>query len=148
MPMANDVATSAGSRTMPGAMSIAAMPRWCIAKMPAPVVVAAIARRRRGSSGALATVSATAQTAVAAHHESSVSPGASPMAIGSENASMPKKCIDQMPVPRTTDPPNHQRRASVRLPLCMRLARSRATNEAKTAMAIERTTTIGSKWEA
>lgn len=116
--------------------------------MPAPIVFAAIARPRRDGSGAPATVSATADTAVSAHHESRVSPGVSPMAIGSENASMSKKCIDQMPVPRTTDPPNHQRRASVRLPLCMRWARSRATNGAKTAMAIERATTIGSKWEA
>jgi hypothetical protein len=47
--------------------------------------------------------------------------------MGSENASMPTKCIDQIPVPIATEPPIHQGSAARRSATRTRLARSSAT---------------------
>jgi hypothetical protein len=56
---------------------------------------------------------------------------------------MPTKCIDQTPVPITTDPPSHHMMASPRSVVRTRLARSSVTYDAKLAMSTDATTPQG-----
>ncbi len=75
----------------------------------------------------LATPSATAEAHTAASQDRKVSPPLKPIAMGSSNACMPTKCMDQMPVPITVEPAIHQMEPTSRRELCMRRARSRVT---------------------
>ena len=113
-------------------------------QMPAPIASDPAARRRTESEPRLATASAIADTATAAIHESNVRNLVYPSAMGNENASMPTKCMDQMPVPMATEPPIHQDRATPRSLVRTRFARSSVTYEAKLATKMDATTTHGS----
>ena len=63
--------------------------------------------------------------------------------MGSEKASMPTKCMHQMPVPMVSEPPTNQVMATRRSWLRTRLAKSSATYEANMAISTEAVTTPG-----
>ena len=64
--------------------------------------------------------------------------------MGSENASMPMKCIDQIPPPIAIAPPPSQRRADERFAFDTRTARTSAVYETRIATITERQTSHGS----
>ncbi|MNE85602.1 hypothetical protein D3C80_1826200 [compost metagenome] len=95
--------------------------------MPAPMVKAPSTRWMRPKDSRLASSSATAEAATAATQDSRVGPLAKPMSIGSRNACMPRKCMDQIPVPMTMEPAAHQARPTRRCDVRTRRARSSVT---------------------
>src|SRR5882724_12761340 len=94
--------------------------------------------------GRLAMESAKPDKPIATASEARVVPVSYESAIGKERASMPTKCIDQMPQPIDTAPPASQ---SCAVGLCVLLAtradRFRAVWETNMATAIERRTSQG-----
>ena len=98
-----------------------------MAQMPAPIVDAPTANRAQLSLPRLATNKAMAEAATAATQDTIVVTGAKPIATGSVKASMPTKCMHQMPVPRASEPTAHQACAMRRARACTRCARSSAT---------------------
>src|SRR5580692_4882856 len=76
-----------------------------MALMPAPMIVAENDSWTMLISGLLATDSANPEMAMAMTREAIVRPRSYVRGIGSEKASMPMKCIDQMPQPIASAPP-------------------------------------------
>src|SRR5882724_8985166 len=110
-------------------------------QMPAPIASEPAAKRLIESEPRLATASAIADTATAAIHERNVNSLVYPSTMGNEKASMPTKCMDQMPVPIAIEPPIHHDNATPRSLLRTRLARSSVTYDAKLATMTEAATT-------
>ncbi len=70
-----------------------------------PITVAPVIRRPAPTSALLAIHSAKPDTAMEMASETSVMPMSYDSGTGSEKASMPMKCIDQMPQPMAAAPP-------------------------------------------
>ena len=62
----------------------------------------------RPTSARLASHRARAEEPTAAVQDSRVKPPVNPIFMGSWKACMPRKCMDQMPVPMTMEPAAHQ----------------------------------------
>ena len=76
-----------------------------MALMPAPMIAAEKDSCTRLISGLLATESANPEMAMAITREATVRPRSYVRGIGSENANIPMKCIDQIPQPIASAPP-------------------------------------------
>src|SRR5690606_22056435 len=76
--------------------------------MPRPIRNAPPINLDVGSSGRLTSHSASAEATIGSSHDSAVIQKSYPIGIGSLNASMPMKCIDQIPVPIAIAPPISQ----------------------------------------
>lgn len=73
--------------------------------MPSPISTPLTARRSRVSAPRVTAFSAKYETTIAIASDRNVSRNSQPSGIGSENASMPTKCIAQMPVLIAAAPP-------------------------------------------
>lgn len=76
--------------------------------MPAPISRAPAINRDQGSSSLQTIHSAKAEQPMAMTSDSRVSGRSYPMGIGRLNASMPTKCMAQMPMPMAVAPPANQ----------------------------------------
>ena len=94
--------------------------------IPAPSRTALTVSRRQSSVGSLATRSANAEIAIAIPSDVTVMGRLYVSRIGRESASMPMKCIDQIPTPMTTAPPVIQAIAAVPRAFATRDARLNA----------------------
>jgi hypothetical protein len=83
--------------------------------MPAPISSALSARRMRPRSARLTCHSARPEAAIGSNSESIVIGVSKAISIGSWKASMPTKCMAQMPEPMAIAPPTVQ--ASMARPL-------------------------------
>src|SRR3954468_2037088 len=111
-----------------------------MAQMPRPMATAPRARRVSVICGGLAMESAKPEMAMAIASDARVVPTSYDSEIGRENASMPTKCIDQMPQPIATAPPVSHRRAGRWFALDTREERLSAVYETNTATTMESAT--------
>src|SRR6185437_13228816 len=109
-----------------------------MAEMPMPMTMAPTLSRAKLTSARLARASAKPDTAMAISSEVTVMGMLYASGIGSEKASIPMKCMDQMPEPMATAPPMAQRRAAGPFERATRDARFSAVYETKTATATDR----------
>lgn len=65
------------------------------------------------------------------------------MGMGNRKASMPRKCMAQIPIPMAAEPPNSQRRATLSGDFATRPAMSNAVYDAKMAVISEANTSQG-----
>src|ERR1700761_6850019 len=87
--------------------------------------------------------SANAESAIAIASDRAVIHGAYPMGTGRLKASMPMKCIDQMPMPIATDPPTSHHLDAFPWASVTRPAISSAVYEASIAISTEAITSQG-----
>src|SRR6476646_7498570 len=99
-------------------------------QMPRPIRTPPAARRGKLRELRVTASSAKPETAIAISIEPSVMAMSYDMAMGSRNASMPMKCIDQMPMPIAKAPPSSQETAAAPEEAMMRDARSSAVYDA------------------
>jgi hypothetical protein len=111
--------------------------------MPIPMIPAAIASAVRVSVGRVTVCSAKPEMMTAMSNDAAVIGRSKAIGIGRCSASIPMKCIDQMPVPMAQAPPISQYLAVRGDAAVRRLARSRATYDASTAMTYERAMSAG-----
>src|SRR6185312_10828587 len=111
-----------------------------MAEMPMPMAIAPMLSRRRLTSGRLARASAKPDTAMAITSEVRVIGMLYASGMGSEKASMPMKCMDQMPEPIATAPPTAQMRAAGPFERATRDARLNAVYDTNTATATDSST--------
>ncbi len=91
----------------------------------------------------LTMYSANPDTTIAISIDNKVTGMLYPIGTGRLNASMPMKCIDQIPVPIEKAPPHSHQRAATPLDEVIRLAKSSAVYDANIATSSERRT---SQW--
>src|SRR5690348_1639553 len=102
--------------------------------MPPPMHTPATTRRRRPSVPPLIVCNAMYDETMANAIDTKVMRALYGTGIGRLNASMPTKCIDQMPTPMATAPPSSHSLCADPLPeAATRVAMSRATYDAMTA---------------
>src|SRR5258708_38874575 len=88
--------------------------------MPRPIRTAPGARFRMLSELRVAVYKAKPETTIAMNIDSSVVSTSYAMGIGRLNASMPMKCMDQMPMPMAKAPPSSQEAAAAPVEAAMR----------------------------
>src|SRR6202043_2549227 len=109
--------------------------------MPTPISSPLPSSLRVLNVPSLIEYSANVEIATAIRSDSNVIGMSYDIGIGKRNASMPMKCIDQMPVPSENPPPICQYNAVLRsFDAAMGEAKASATEEEMTATTTERTT--------
>ncbi len=108
--------------------------------MPRPITVALATRRPSPISARLVIQSANPETTMAIASEPRVIAMLYDKGIGKDRASMPMKCIDQMPQPMATAPPPTHRRIDEPPTREIREESRSAVWETNTATAIDRRT--------
>ena len=113
-----------------------------MAQMPTAISVAPAIRLRTSSCGRRRMNSAIAETPIAMISDSSVVVGSKANGTGKWNASIPMKCIDQMPVPKEMAPATSHAHDFILLePIALtRPAKSSAVYDAIMATATESAT--------
>ncbi len=111
--------------------------------MPSPITTALAASATTPIFGRAAIHNAKPEVSIAITSEAIVLGTSYARGMGSENASMPMKCIDQIPPPIATAPPPSQRRADERFAFDTRTARLSAVYETRIATITERLTSHG-----
>src|ERR1700679_1425136 len=115
-----------------------------MAHTPEPISTALPASRIQLIVAKHTRQSANAESAIAIASDRAVIHGSYPIGTGRLNASIPTKCIDQMPMPMATDPPaSHHHLEDCPCAPAIRPAISRAVNEASIAISTEANTSHG-----
>src|SRR5688572_16203924 len=111
--------------------------------MPIPTSVALTVSVAALSTERRTVYSANPETTTAISSESSVIGRSNAIGMGSSNASMPMKCMDQMPAPMAKAPQTSQYQERFSLADATRPARSSAVYDAMIATTMERVTSAG-----
>ncbi len=101
--------------------------------MPRPISTPPAASRRQLRELRVTVSKAKPETTIAISIEAMVIPMSYAIGTGRLKASMPMKCIDQMPIPMANAPPRSQDTAAAPVDAVMREARSSAVYEARAA---------------
>jgi hypothetical protein len=114
-----------------------------MAEIPPPSNSAPSERWKMLIRGVFAIARASAEVIIAMNSEVTVVGMSYARAMGSEKASMPMKCIDQIPLPMASAPPSSHSRDSAPRVRTTRTESPRAVCETKMATATDKATSQG-----